>query len=627
MKAKLACILLAAACISQLQGQANRVMNYGDLPTDLIPPAGWIQDTWTDPGGWAVIDVTKNGLPANSPNIDATPIVDGLIRANKDYKIIYFPEGEYYFKSVLTISQDGVRIKGDGIDKTKLYQQNCEFRFRGKQTNTVIALSTPPKRGDTVINTVDANRLSVGSYIMPLAKFPWGGQNDKFKNEMENVGRGQIVQVKSINGNAVTISEPLGLDFRPWPDPRIDILGMTKDVGMESVHIEKLFQDSKDTIEFDRVTNAYLKGVRCFWTHAKTIEVRRSYRVFIEDSNISQGWDKTNGGMSYGIHFSVNTTRCYAINNKLEQLRHGIILQQGANHCVVAYNNTKSNILLHGNYAHNNLIEGNVADAGINFDNVHGPNGPFNFIYRNVSSHGSKGIGTLNGTAPYPVIGNVADNFNDIRPEDYYGANRIAGVVVWGTDGITQASTLPTSLLYPRKPWFLRGRSWPLFGPGAGNDWGENHSTPSSVREITSVPSAEMWQDTDGDGIPDSWESTYFPNLAGGWSDSDHDGQDDYAEFLAGTNPANSKDSFKIQSLTFDKTSGNFALSFDSNPDVAERRYRILYSTTLAPGSWQVLPTGSFTPNLGLTTEKTFSTPLTNSASTFFRVEALMAAP
>ena len=95
-------------------------------------------------------------------------------------------------------------------------------------------------------------------------------------------------------------------------------------------------------------------------TDNKTVEIRRSYRVFVEGNNISQGFRKQSGGKAYGIHFSSHATRCYAFNNKLERLRHAIVFQQGANHCVAAYNHTQSNILLHGNYADNNLIEGNV---------------------------------------------------------------------------------------------------------------------------------------------------------------------------------------------------------------------------------------------------------------------------
>ncbi len=548
-------------------------------------------------------------------------MINQIINSSTAYRILYFPEGTYYLKSILTITRDGVRLVGAGIDKTKFYQQNSEIRFRSRRQNDlVLPLSTSPSRGGATLHTTGANQIKVGDFVQPLAKFPWGGQEDKFKNEMENVGRGQITVVKEIEGDQISVSEPIGLDFTSWPDPRLHVVTMLKDVGMESIHIEKLQADNKDTVEFDRVTNAYLKGVRFFWTHAKTIEVRRSYRLFIENCNISQGWDKTSGGMSYGIHFSVNTTRCYAINNKLKQLRHAIVLQQGANHCVVAYNHTESNILLHGNYAHNNLIEGNVASAGINFDAVHGANGPYNFIFRNVASHESKGIGKLNGAAPNVVIGNVSDNY-DVRDDDYQAANRSAGIIDWGS--LPPNPALPPSLLYQRFPIFLEGRWWPLFGPRVGSDWGYTNTNPAADREIASIPATDLQFDSDGDNVDDAWETAHFATLTAtdGNPDSDADGTSDYDEFVAGTNPLDGSNSFGIREIQSDPETGNVTLTLPTSSDRASRSYQILHSANLAPLTWQSEP--PFKPTSANTTEQTITLPI-GTERQFFQARAML---
>jgi Divergent InlB B-repeat domain len=62
-------------------------------------------------------------------------------------------------------------------------------------------------------------------------------------------------------------------------------------------------------------------------------------------------------------------------------------------------------------------------------------------------------------------------------------------------------------------------------------------SNPSG--SVTSAP-AMLWLDANGNGLPDSWELTYFGNLnQTATGDFDHDGVSNFQEFLDGTNPAN----------------------------------------------------------------------------------------
>lgn len=57
---------------------------------------------------------------------------------------------------------------------------------------------------------------------------------------------------------------------------------------------------------------------------------------------------------------------------------------------------------------------------------------------------------------------------------------------------------------------------------------------------VTSAP-ALLWIDSDADGMPDSWERTFFGNLTNSaTTDFDRDGSSNVEEFLNGTDPANS---------------------------------------------------------------------------------------
>lgn len=91
--------------------------------------------------------------------------------------------------------------------------------------------------------------------------------------------------------------------------------------------------------------------------------------------------------------------------------------------------------------------------------------------------------------------------------------------------------------------------------------------------------------DSDGDGIPDAWESDYAlnPNLASDAGlDADGDGQSNLAEFIAGTNPRFPGDAFKAE-VTFGGTGGR-VIRFVA---VAGRTYSVQYKTSLNDPAWQ----------------------------------------
>lgn len=93
--------------------------------------------------------------------------------------------------------------------------------------------------------------------------------------------------------------------------------------------------------------------------------------------------------------------------------------------------------------------------------------------------------------------------------------------------------------------------------------------------------------DTDLDDLPDWWEQLYFNNLSeNGASDPDQDGYTTAEEFLAMTNPGSALDQPHFASL---KSVGEtFTLSFAT---ANGRSYRVEWSDTLAPDSWQRLTT------------------------------------
>lgn len=103
---------------------------------------------------------------------------------------------------------------------------------------------------------------------------------------------------------------------------------------------------------------------------------------------------------------------------------------------------------------------------------------------------------------------------------------------------------------------------------------------------VTSVPAVvAILADTDGDGIPDVWESNYFgsPTGADHNFDSDGDGMSNGQEYIAGTDPSNGLSYLKIDSLS---ASGGATVKFGA---ISNRTYSVQYADELGSGSWSRL--------------------------------------
>ncbi|MBI1178145.1 hypothetical protein GC207_11985 [bacterium] len=93
--------------------------------------------------------------------------------------------------------------------------------------------------------------------------------------------------------------------------------------------------------------------------------------------------------------------------------------------------------------------------------------------------------------------------------------------------------------------------------------------------------------DSDGDGLPDSWELTWFGTLArDGSGDFDNDGVSDHDEFVAGTNPTN--DHSVLEALTvYASSSSEPQILWSAIPG---RTYRVQYKDDFNVAGWTNLP-------------------------------------
>ena len=122
--------------------------------------------------------------------------------------------------------------------------------------------------------------------------------------------------------------------------------------------------------------------------------------------------------------------------------------------------------------------------------------------------------------------------------------------------------------------------------------------------------SALSLADSDGNGMPDYWQTLYAISDAAG--DDDSDGATNLAEFLAGTNPRDGASVFKL-TATPTTDAATLALEFQA---LAARSYTVQFRDDLTTGDWQKyydVPAGPVTRNELLTV------PM-NAVRRFFRV-------
>jgi hypothetical protein len=142
-----------------------------------------------------------------------------------------------------------------------------------------------------------------------------------------------------------------------------------------------------------------------------------------------------------------------------------------------------------------------------------------------------------------------------------------------------------------------------------------------NTSELSSGVAASMTSTPD-DGIPDAWRARYFGgsgsttnSQSAAFADPDQDGQSNYQEFLAGTNPTNAASVLKLTAVNPDTSTNVVSLNSASGTV-----YRILSSDDLSAGYWSILADQV----IGTGTNMWFSDPAAPAWSQrFYRAEVL----
>ena len=314
---------------------------------------------------------------------------------NNQAGTIYFPIGEYYFESEISIP-DSVRLQGESTEtvlKFNLGGSGNLIHITGGSAPQQFELIAPALKGTNVLSLSNTEQFEAGDVVRLSCN------DEEFMHSTWAHGSmGQVVEIIGKNGNDLFLDDPITTYYPLDLEPFVRKVNAVRGVKISCMKLEREDATSSQTsnIYVRNAIDCAIENVESEGCNFAHIEVNSSAHISISGSYLHHAHAYGGGGQGYGVVFQATSSFCLAENNVFEHLRHSMLLQSGATGNVFGYNysidpywvsgmlpsNSAGDAVLHGNYPHHNLFEGNVIQNMV-VDASHGFNGPFNTFFRN----------------------------------------------------------------------------------------------------------------------------------------------------------------------------------------------------------------------------------------------------
>ena len=307
---------------------------------------------------------------------------------------------------------------------------------------------------------------------------------------------------------------------------------------------------------------------------------------------------KRSGSTLYGAGMQYGTAvGCTFLSNSAD--RGGGMYQGIASNCVFSENSAGEGGAVYSTELHNSLVSSNSADNG---GGAHSASAyDCLFIENSAETGGAIYMGTAKGCT---IVSNHASTYAGGASEaSLYGSivwgNTLpsAGIHVTGADDCIQGG-LPGGFVrsFTNDPCFLSEGTGnyrlridsPCIDlgsddPGGALDFDGNPRVAGAKADMGAYEfSPQAGADTDGDGLPDTWEYDQFAGNADPAEDADDDRFDNRSEYVAGTDPNDASAFLRIVSCTL--TNAGAQMNVVWSPSVSGRIYGISSSTNLTEG-------------------------------------------
>ncbi len=343
--------------------------------------------------------VNSFGAKADGVSDDSQAIQKALNSLKQSGGIVLLGAGKYLLTKGISIPSN-VILRGKSSTETHLLFNSgnsiVDFvNFKGQAPKSFISLKKVPEKGDTILELSNATDLKTGDWLELRQK---NGSWDVNARDWAQYAVGQMVEIQRISGNKVRIKNPIRIDYDLSLQPEVGKFNPTKNAGIENLSMERMSQPENGlnfNIYFQFAVNCWVKNIEGKRSAGSHVQIEQSSNVKISGSYFHDAFDYSGSSTKgYGVVLSVHSGECLVEDNIFRNLRHSLMLKQGANGNVIAYNysiqpkrsefisNYSGDISLHGHYPFANLIEGNIVQ-NIIIDKYWGESGPDNTIFRN----------------------------------------------------------------------------------------------------------------------------------------------------------------------------------------------------------------------------------------------------
>jgi hypothetical protein len=463
------------------------------------------------PSGLREVDVRAHGLVGDGQT-DNAPAFQALIDGCREGAVLVFPEGTFLFRSGIVIRGRSfdrpLVVRGSGAGRTFLaFEVTSAGRgglitIEGARAGGAVAVVGVPRSGERSVQVASTKGFAPGDAVLlsqanDLSAMDTVLDNDGMPARQHEAlatwaarSVGQTLQVASVDGDRLTFTRPLAIDYT-WGDVQVQRVLACEAVGLEAFTLEnRRDTDGVHSILVDHAANVWIDGIHSLKTVKMHVALFRSRAVEIRNSRFEDSFRFGGGGHGYGVVCSKYTTGCLIENNVFRRLRHAMMIKEGANGNVFGYNHAfdglqdgstaARDISVHGHYPFMNLFEGNRVEY-IHSTDYWGPAGPGNTFFRNRVTRAA--VHLEDRSPRQNVIGNDVVPI-PARPDWLYrpaSARVIDGVVVHAevidplllanrvgsSEPAAPVPDLPASL-YRRSPpaFWPADLPWPAFGPG-----------------------------------------------------------------------------------------------------------------------------------------------------------------